>query len=129
MEEKKLSVADNVWAVIGLIVIIFVICNVFKSDNNKPTDEDVFIEQNKNAIMEQTNNILNEARSGGLVMNINKQCEGNECLYVMQINERVWNELPHDTKENFRSAMRDYAKSRGANCTGFKGYYSGKLIW
>ena len=49
-------------------------------------------------------------------------------VYICVVDEYVWNQLPHETKQQMVLLMEDYSKIKDWKIISFEGYRTGKSI-
>ena len=125
--EGYVSFGDKVWAVIGLAVIVFCITSCCdRSENKVKTPQ--YTEKERQHLMEVTNTFVNENKNSGFIKKVDKLCQENECVYVFWIDESDWKNTSYENKQATHQAFSLYAKVRGANGGGVRGYYTGKFL-
>lgn len=121
------SIGDKVWAIIGLIVIVFfVLTSCDKAEEKAKAPQ--YTEAERKHLMEITNTFVVENKNTGFIKKVDKLCQDSECVYVFWIDESDWNRTSYDDKQATHKAFSLYAKVRGANGGGVRGYYTGKFL-
>lgn len=118
---------DNVWAVLGLIIIVtIVLVSCDRAEEKAKTPQ--YTEAERQHLMELTNTFVNENKSTGFIKKVDKLCQEGECVYVFWIDESDWKNTSYENKQATHKAFSLYAKVRGANGGGVRGYYTGKYL-
>ena len=124
--EGYVSFGDRVWGFIGLVIIVC--CITSCCDRAEKATAPQYTEKERQHLMEVTNTFVNENKASGFIKKVDKHCQENECMYVFWIDESDWNRTSYENKQATHQAFSLYAKVRGANGGGVRGYYTGKFL-
>lgn len=127
---KQPSLGESIFGLAAIIIIVLMIRGCNESDINK---QPKYTPEQKQEWMTKTNNLMNEAISGGLVTKVDRQCvndvDDGDCVYYITVNERLWNQFTYEDKENFYNFVRKYSDVRtNSGAAVVKGLYSGKNL-
>ena len=131
-----ISVAILLFVTFGLFIIVkdFIADKYEKYKQNEVKQEKINEkESQKTDEIRQTRlneivQLLNIAQKDGIIINISKfNVKNRICAYLI-VDEYVWNQLPHETKQQLCTLVQEYNELSKIQLLAFKGYRTGKTI-
>lgn len=83
--------------------------------------------------LQKSEQLVEDAKKGGLIIRFKQAFVGDMAeeqpnVYICVVDEYVWNQLPHETKQQMVLLMEDYSKIKDWKIISFEGYRTGKSI-
>lgn len=118
---------------ITCILVLFIVggcINSLKNEESTSTQQPQTIQsqQERQKRLDKINNLINDAHKGGLIIKIDRfDMEDKKCAYMI-VDEYIWNQLPHETKQHMCRMVNEYNDLTGETILAFKGYRTGITI-